>query len=198
MSDTWYSRAEAADSLMQGDLILDCPLVVWSPGPGHGDYSSDSLKEQVEAVKADLIVMTQACDLAQENVDRVVLCTSNPIELFYEAWREERTQEGKGVGRDEFRKLADQIRKGFKWNLHLLQEAHVDGIATPQRVVDFSDVHTIPREFLERLLESRAEPRLRLEPPYREHLSQSFARYFMRVGLPTDIDDVWLPPPAKK
>ena len=34
--------------------------------------------------------------------------------------------------------------------------------------------------------------RKRLLPPYREHLSQSFARYFMRVGLPTDIpaDDI--------
>ena len=30
--------------------------------------------------------------------------------------------------------------------------------------------------------------RLRLLPPYREHLSQAFARYFMRVGLPVDID----------
>jgi hypothetical protein len=29
--------------------------------------------------------------------------------------------------------------------------------------------------------------RLRLLPPYREHLSQSFARFFMRVGLPVDI-----------
>ena len=28
--------------------------------------------------------------------------------------------------------------------------------------------------------------RLRLLPPYREHLSQSFARFFMRVGLPID------------
>ena len=26
------------------------------------------------------------------------------------------------------------------------------------------------------------------EPEYREHLSQAFARYFMRVGLPVDID----------
>ncbi|MBD5492017.1 MAG: hypothetical protein HDR16_07880 [Lachnospiraceae bacterium] len=29
--------------------------------------------------------------------------------------------------------------------------------------------------------------RLRLCPPYREHLSQAFARYFMRVGLPVNI-----------
>jgi hypothetical protein len=32
---------------------------------------------------------------------------------------------------------------------------------------------------------------LRLCPPYREHLAQAFARFFMRVGLPIPI------PPAK-
>ena len=31
--------------------------------------------------------------------------------------------------------------------------------------------------------------RLRLCPPYREHLAQSFARFFMRVGLPIDIPE---------
>jgi len=29
--------------------------------------------------------------------------------------------------------------------------------------------------------------RLRLCPPYREHLAQAFARFFMRVGLPQDV-----------
>jgi hypothetical protein len=33
----------------------------------------------------------------------------------------------------------------------------------------------------------KVKPHKRLLPPYREHLSQSFARYFMRVGLPVDI-----------
>jgi hypothetical protein len=28
--------------------------------------------------------------------------------------------------------------------------------------------------------------RMVLPPPYREHLAQAFARYFMRVGLPHD------------
>jgi len=40
-------------------------------------------------------------------------------------------------------------------------------------------------------LAQRGEPRLRLRPPYREHLSQAFARFFMRVGLPTDIKRTW-------
>jgi len=32
---------------------------------------------------------------------------------------------------------------------------------------------------------------LLVNPPYREHLSQAFARFFMRVGLPIPIEKKW-------
>jgi hypothetical protein len=56
------------------------------------------------------------------------------------------------------------------------------------RVVDFHDIYSLPKIFLESFLRERKKLRIRLSPPYREHLSQSFARFFMRVGLPTPID----------
>ena len=43
-----------------------------------------------------------------------------------------------------------------------------------------------PGELANRYAGERGQ-RLRLLPPYREHLGQAFARYFMRVGLPVDI-----------
>ena len=53
------------------------------------------------------------------------------------------------------------------------------------RVVEFHRLHSLPIDYLrQRAIRSL---RLRLMPPYREHLSQAFARYFMRVGLPLDI-----------
>jgi hypothetical protein len=58
-------------------------------------------------------------------------------------------------------------------------------------VVDFLELYTLPRGLLEALLRSRGVPRVRLLPPYREHLSQAFARFFMRVGLPQPIDKTW-------
>lgn len=57
--------------------------------------------------------------------------------------------------------------------------------------MDFHEVFTVPREFLESLLVARGGTRPRLLPPYREHLSQAFARYFMRVGLPDPVDVTW-------
>jgi hypothetical protein len=54
-------------------------------------------------------------------------------------------------------------------------------------IVDFHMIYTVPRDFLESLLQHRGKPRLRLVPPYREHLSQAFDRFFMRVGLPAPL-----------
>jgi hypothetical protein len=67
---------------------------------------------------------------------------------------------------------------------------HAD-LATTIRVGDFHDLFTVPRAVLETVLRQRGMPRLRLLPPYREHLSQAFARFFMRVSLPQPIDRVW-------
>lgn len=52
--------------------------------------------------------------------------------------------------------------------------------------VDFKNVYGIHRSTLNGIIKN-LKTRIRLLPPYREHLSQAFARYFMRVGLPQDI-----------
>jgi hypothetical protein len=58
-------------------------------------------------------------------------------------------------------------------------------------VQKLNEVFTVPREFLESVLAARAAARPRLLSPYREHLSQAFARYFMRVGLPVPVIEAW-------
>jgi len=69
---------------------------------------------------------------------------------------------------------------------HLLAASAVPGMEREVRVVDFRRLHSLPVSFVRRRAEN-AGARLRLLPPYREHLSQAFARFFMRVGLPVDI-----------
>jgi hypothetical protein len=55
------------------------------------------------------------------------------------------------------------------------------------RIVDFGRIYCLPRGYVEKLANHRGE-RLRLLPPYREHIAQAFARFFMRIGLPQDIE----------
>jgi hypothetical protein len=90
-----------------------------------------------------------------------------------------------------WRRACDDIANGYVWNQAFLNGWHDGGLATEHRIVEFHEVHTLPRAFLESILTQRKQPRFRLRPPYREHLSQAFARFFMRVGLPTPLDRVW-------
>jgi hypothetical protein len=58
---------------------------------------------------------------------------------------------------------------------------------TDALVVDFRQIYSLPVSFL-RNFAAKAVMRKRLKSPYLEHTAQSFARFFMRVGLPTSID----------
>ena len=85
----------------------------------------------------------------------------------------------------------NDIKDGYAWNLSILNRSSVAGLEFEHRIVDFHEVFTIPPDFPESLLAARGPDRPRMLSPYREHLSQAFARYFMRVGLPVPIAEAW-------
>jgi hypothetical protein len=97
-----------------------------------------------------------------------------------------------------FRFMSD-VSEGHKWNLSLIN-AHTPstegGVGTEARIIDFHEIISLPRAFLEAWTIRAGASRLRLLPPYREHLSQAFARYFMRGGLPLNITRTWYLDPA--
>jgi hypothetical protein len=124
------------------------------------------------------VIMSQSCDLIAQldksgksrpaRAEDVIFCRVDRLEdIFADKGQRE------------------QCRRGNLPGYHLLNEFHGEP-AMPFSVVDFYHVHTLSLPFV-RGLAARQGPRLRLLPPYREHLSQAFARFFMRVGLPADI-----------
>jgi hypothetical protein len=192
MPEEWYELAKPSDGLLQGDFVLDCPILDWQPEApkAEGAGEDEQLKHGYEILKMDVVVMTQACDLEQKHVDEVVVCPLFSLTQVKQAWETNRKAKGQGIGGSAWSSFCGDIRKGFVWNYAMLNRGEVDGIKTEHRVVDFHDIYTIPLAFLQGIATSRG-PRLRLRPPYREHLSQAFARYFMRVGLPTAVETVW-------
>jgi hypothetical protein len=72
--------------------------------------------------------------------------------------------------------FCDDIKNGFVWNLCVMDSLQEGEVTTEHRIVDFHSIHTVPRAFLDALIAERGVKRLRLLPPYREHLSQSFAK----------------------
>jgi hypothetical protein len=135
--------------------------------------------------------MTQACDLEYEKVRNVVLCPLFSLSEYKTAWEEEMRQKAQNPTARAWRRHCEDICDGFVWNLSILNANTTGELTTEHLIVDFADVYTVPRDFLEAFLAKRGQSRLRLLPPYREHLSQSFARFFMRVGLPVPVTPAW-------
>jgi hypothetical protein len=193
MPEVWYSTVGPETRLTQGDLIFDCPIVGWREetarveGAGEGEM----LKQSVDAFVADMVVMTQACDLEHEKVVNVVLCPHYSLGDYRRTWEDLMRQRNQNPSEKAWRSHCDDVREGLVWNLTILNSLQEGAVTTEHRIVDFHQVFTVPRRFLEGLLASRKKARLRLLPPYREHLSQAFARFFMRVGLPVEVAKAW-------
>jgi hypothetical protein len=66
----WYESVEGSD-LAQGDLLVRCPVLI--PAPTL-DFPLPEDDIPADIVELDVIVMTQACDLAQQKLKDVVLC----------------------------------------------------------------------------------------------------------------------------
>lgn len=189
----WYEEVRAPEKLAQGDLIQDCPLVSWRAAGLQlaGREEAEVLRGMTAAVRADVVVMTQACDLEHEKVQNAVLCPHLSLSDYRGSWEEAMRNRRQNPTDKAWRSHCEDIRDGFVWNLAVLNAGDAGRLKTEHRIVDFHDIFTVPRDFLESLLVQRGQPRLRLLPPYREHLSQAFARFFMRVGLPVQVSQAW-------
>jgi hypothetical protein len=119
--------------------------------------------------------MSQSCDLQHDKLDLVLVCPHCSLEKFGKANPFFAGVDGK-----------EALRKGNAHGFHMLAACDLDGWVRDIQVVDFRTVFSVPIQFM-RGLATRTDRRLQLLPPYREHLSQAFARFFMRVGLPLDI-----------
>lgn len=168
----WFGVVSGTE-LEQGDLLLNCPRFLLRP------VSLESAKVASDRESVNAVVLTQSCDLAIRpdgdcEVADVLLCPYFQKREFSD--------------HPLFRKDAawEEARKGRRPYFHVLNECKLPGHEQDFALVDFHDLFTLPVALV-RDVAVRGGDRLRLLPPYREHLSQAFARLFMRVGLPADL-----------
>jgi hypothetical protein len=165
----WYNIAKSEDGLSQGDFVFSCPILQ----PFH-----DIKKEIITAnySEYDVIIMSQSCDIINEKLENVLVCpfwSLSDIESENPWFRSNRNKE--------------KLRKGNQPNYHLLSKCSLNNFELDYIIVDFRDVFSVPLNYLIEYSKKQVE-RLRLLSPYKEHLSQAFARFFMRVGLSVDIE----------
>lgn len=170
MSESWWTAAVGA-KLAQGDLLPRCLV------PDFVTVTEDSTNEiaEIPFKQARLIVITQSCDLENDKIDFVALCQVLSLTEL-------------GAKNPNYRKhdVWESVRKGRVEALHLLASPDHPDDNLSCLVVDFGHIVSLPISYLSQHAASLGD-RWRLQPPFLEHFSQAFARFFMRVGLPSSI-----------
>jgi hypothetical protein len=167
MKFKWYEIA-AGSSIEQGDIINEC-RVVKIPKEITASQINNGVVDAEWKIIDQAIILTQSCDLIAGKIDDILVC---PLHS-----QSEMRQNASGM---------ENIRKGLLTSCHLLNSCELAGFQRGPMIVSFRQIYSLPLFYVKDLAESHGN-RLRLLPPYREHLSQAFARFFMRVGLPSDI-----------
>ena len=154
---------EAEFSAAQDDLLLDCPTI------------QPTATNEFERLTTDVVVLSQSCDLANEKLKIVQVCPLFPLEELAAQVEQFRSKRGR-----------EELRRGYFPGFHLLNHCEIPGHESDFWVCDFRSLFGV-HVAVAKSLAVEQSPRLRILPPYREHLAQAFARFFMRVGLPVDV-----------
>lgn len=197
----WYKVGYNSDILYQGEILLNCSII--EPKVSPEDIVNERNELDVNEIKGNFVILSQSCDLEQDNIDLVVVSSVYSIGNFvaqeltlYEKAKQcakskqqsldqEKDYENMALECNSIYSQIKKIRKGELPAYHLLEKE--DSIDFPYSLVNFHQIYSIPKKFLLEFVKNQQDYRICLIPPYREHLSQAFARYFMRVGLPSEV-----------
>lgn len=160
-------------SLAQGDWLPNSPIPMFGADFGKADTPGGHTPVSIKF--GDVIVMTQSCDLEQKKAFLVACCRITTL-IEFERTNPKASKQG----------WWEAVRQGRVEGLHLLGSPMEPQNNCAVLAVDFRQIFSLPVDYLETHSRSLGS-RWRLASPYLEHFSQSFARFFMRVGLPTSI-----------
>ena len=151
--------------LSQGDILDACPLVFW------GDETRKVAEgHKPQSVQARVIILTQACDLANEKTVRAT------VAVVHDAAHLVKT----GRVKDKF--IRDHVRKGQVYGWYFLT-AHPSCPGFPESLVDLTgSSHGAP--FFTGSTSRPGQAGLPADPPYREHLAQHFSVTYSPSVLP--------------
>ncbi len=170
MTESFWVKVTDSN-LRQGDYLSDCAVPIFL------DPAVTSETQEVPIDVFDLILLTQSCDLEQNKARLVAMCPIYSIKAFEER-NPEFTKKGKW----------NEVRKGRMEGLHMLGPLNNPTNNRGALVVDFREIYSLPFEYLVKHA-TELGPRWRLKSPFLEHFSQAFARFFMRVGLPSSFPE---------
>lgn len=180
----WYGPHRSSEGIDQGLILIDFPVPDYSQVSYSGLASDENIELPIEVKKNDLIVMTQACDIENDKVKNITLCRIYALNDYLIE-----TNQSKTKAKD----LIDGLNSGRVANMCLLNRPNYNSygdILEDYLVVKFDESVNYPVELIQQRIDGESSDMMKLLPPYREALSQSYGIFFMRVGNPTNIPKV--------
>lgn len=169
----WYGRIDSKEPLQQGELVFKCPIV---------KPPVDFEKIYTDGVDIDIynaVVISQACDLIYQKINIVQITPFVTLKEFGEK-HPEFNSSAKNI------KNRNKLREGLVVGRILLNSCEEYTGINDYLVVDFSSTFGVDYKFLTHHVQKQ-QLRVSLLPPYRERLTQFYAAWVMRIGLPIDI-----------
>lgn len=173
----WLEYVPASSELLQGDILLDFPVMVNDP---EMDYSQlHNLDEMTVYVEPrNLIVLTQSCDI-ETALGKPTPSGKQPKADYGKLILLCRLFDMRSFNTEGVRSLLDNKSN----SLHLINKHEEDNrMLLDYSVVSFGTFYSLPIGFIMNWLSKTEGNRPRLLAPYREELSQRFGIQFMRVG----------------
>jgi hypothetical protein len=159
-----YNRPLPLDPSDQGDLIDDCFILSMK------QFDFDEVDApRINVARDRVLVLTQACDLANQKISSVV------VALVLNA--QHVVEQGALKPAD----VRGPVRAARVYGWHFLP-ANAD-LGLREMIVDLRQLHTVRLDLLTALAQ-RGRRRARLGSLYRKHLAKHFADTYSRIGLP--------------
>lgn len=175
-SPDWYVADQ--EGVEQGDILLDFPLVL-ARSDGTGGYRTEDDTEtlSVDIRSASIVVLTQTCDIPKKAQSTLLVAEVHSYDVL--------TSNGKNnhLKATEYRRA---LARGTAIQDFLLPPT--DDARLSWSIVNFRTIHVVPKDIVLNRADAAAS-RLRIRSPYKEYLSQAFARFIMRVGLPDTLEE---------
>lgn len=169
----WYTSSR--ETIGQGDIIFEFPLIL-TASDGQGGYEVDSSGNYRFGMRTgNIVVLTQTCDMLKKAQKTVLVAEVHSYDVI--------TANGQNSHLRET-VYKQSLARGTAIQDFLLPPSP-DGVL-PWSIINFRNIHVVPKDLI--LHRAEAGRVLGIASPYREYLSQAFARFIMRVGLPVTLE----------
>ncbi len=187
LENSWYRRVEQHESIQQGEVITNFPLIAPSKALMKDVSVIDNKELLVETADLlislqlnDVVVISQSCDIENDKLAMITICPVGELTVLKSKFLSER-----GKKESEFKGWINNVIGSKNRGKFAVQACSIVDAERELSIIDFTSPFTVPLEYAKTIVRRRKQ-RLALVPPYRESMAVAYASTLSRVAIAND------------